>query len=109
MKLHGIGNVLQEVHPNFTARAAVLTDLLRGPLPDRVNWTDECEAAFKDLKTALAYKPVLTPPNYDKLFTLYTDASDRGLEQSSLKRQMMVNTPFTIPPESCYHEKDDIR
>ena len=57
----------------------MLTDLLKGPLPDRVDSTDECEAAFKDIKTALASKPVLNPPNYDILFTLYTDALDREI------------------------------
>lgn len=42
-------------------------------------WTDECEKAFKCLKTALTQAPVLAYPHFDREFLLETDASGKGL------------------------------
>ena len=42
-------------------------------------WTDECETAFKNLKEKLTIAPILAYPDYDKSFTLSTDASVVGI------------------------------
>ena len=39
-------------------------------------WTLACEAAFTGLQRTLTTSPVLILPDYDKAFTLITDASD---------------------------------
>jgi hypothetical protein len=39
-------------------------------------WTDDCETAFCGLQVTLTTSPVLILPDYDKPFTLVTDASD---------------------------------
>jgi len=39
-------------------------------------WTPACEAAFTSLQHTLTTSPVLILPDYDKAFTLITDASD---------------------------------
>jgi hypothetical protein len=39
-------------------------------------WTDDCETTFRGLQVTLTTSPVLILPNYDKPFTLVTDASD---------------------------------
>jgi hypothetical protein len=39
-------------------------------------WTDNCETTFCGLQVTLTTSPVLILPNYDKPFTLITDASD---------------------------------
>ena len=42
-------------------------------------WTDECQAAFDELRRRLVTSPVLAYPDYTKPFTLDTDASDTGI------------------------------
>ena len=64
---------------NYASVAIPLTDMTRKSMPDRVDWTPESEAAFKLLKQALCQSPVLGNPDFDKQFTLQTDASDRGV------------------------------
>lgn len=59
--------------------AAPLTDLTRKSLCTKIQWNDECEQAFQQLKKQLCSAPVLHSPDFDKPFLLQTDASDRGV------------------------------
>ena len=43
------------------------------------DWTQECDAAFKDLKLALTSAPILGFADFSSPFTLETDASYQGL------------------------------
>ncbi|XP_076864257.1 uncharacterized protein LOC143516498 [Brachyhypopomus gauderio] len=65
--------------PNFSSRAAVLTDLVCKDKPQRVKWTEECEVAFQDLKACLCSEPILRSPDFSKAFLVQTDASGKGL------------------------------
>lgn len=60
---------------------AHLTDLLqgkgRGTQP--ITWTPLAQAAFEDLRTAHCTNMDLNAPLPQRLFLLYTDASDEGL------------------------------
>ena len=40
-------------------------------------WAQECEDAFKEIKRLLVTAPLLHPPNLDREFFLWTDASER--------------------------------
>ena len=42
-------------------------------------WTEQCEAAFQELKTLLTTAPVLVLPDSSQPFEVYTDASLMGL------------------------------
>ena len=42
-------------------------------------WTDECDAAFQELKKRLISAPVLVFPYFDKPFLLDTDGSETGV------------------------------
>ncbi|KAL2102391.1 hypothetical protein ACEWY4_001559 [Coilia grayii] len=64
---------------NFSERAVPLTELTRKSQPNKVAWTEECEAAFQGLKDSLCREPVLLSPDFNKTFTVQTDASERGL------------------------------
>ena len=44
-----------------------------------VDWTDECQKAFKELKDLCSTTPILAYANYKKPFQLQTDASEHGL------------------------------
>jgi len=42
-------------------------------------WTENCEAAFSELKHRLTTTPILTVPDQSGGFVIYNDASDQGL------------------------------
>ncbi|KAI4904670.1 hypothetical protein NFI96_001896 [Prochilodus magdalenae] len=65
--------------PNFSIRAVALIDLTRKNSPNKIQWTEEAEAAFKDIKDALCADPVLYCPDFAKPFVLQTDASETGI------------------------------
>ena len=62
---------------NYASVASSLTDLTRKTQLNKVTWTPECATAFKQLKQALCSSPLLMGPEFDRPFTLQTDASDR--------------------------------
>jgi hypothetical protein len=43
------------------------------------DWTEECQASFKELKKRLTSAPVLILPDITKKFNIYCDASRQGL------------------------------
>jgi hypothetical protein len=44
-----------------------------------IQWNEECEQAFTDLKKMVAQETMLAYPDFTKKFVIYTDASDRQL------------------------------
>lgn len=65
--------------PQFATMAVPLTDLTKKREPDKVKWTDECEATFQALQESLSREPVLQVADPRKPFVLQTDASHLGL------------------------------
>ena len=53
----------------------------------RFAWTDECDAAFNQLKEALTTAPILAMPTDEDMFIIDTDASDRCLGAVLSQRQ----------------------
>lgn len=65
--------------PQFSQIAAPLTDCLRGKGKGSWHWTAQCEEAFEELKGCLGKAPVLRAPDFQRPFSVATDASARGL------------------------------
>ncbi|KAL2082602.1 hypothetical protein ACEWY4_022420 [Coilia grayii] len=65
--------------PDFSARSSPLSELTRATASNRVAWTEQCEAAFQDLKGAVCSDSVLRSPDFSKPFIVQTDASGVGL------------------------------
>lgn len=65
--------------PNFSSRAAVLTDLTKAAASNKVVWTEQSMQAFQDLKEAVCGDSVLLSPDFERPFILQTDASGIGL------------------------------
>jgi len=45
-------------------------------------WTPEADAAFLDLKSRLATRPILRPPDYSRPFCIAVDASEIAIGAS---------------------------
>ena len=63
--------------PHYSDLSRVLSDLLKKNM--KFMWTDACEQAFVDIKSRLASRPILRPPNYDLPFCMAVDASDMAV------------------------------
>ena len=77
--LLGLTGYYRKFIPDYASIAAPITDLTRKGTPNRIIWTEECDAAFGKLKTLLCSSPVLKSPDFSRPFVLQTDASDRGV------------------------------
>ena len=75
----GLIGYYRRYNPQFSSLAAPLSDLTKAQEPDTIQWTDQCQQSFENLKQVLATPPTLAPPDYSKPFLLQTDASDRGI------------------------------
>ena len=62
----------------FSEITAPLTNLLKGK-PKLVEWNDDAEKAFIELKQRLISAPILANPNFELPFTVQTDASDSAV------------------------------
>jgi hypothetical protein len=62
---------------NFSQIALPLTRLTRKDVP--FEWNEECEKSFRTLKKKLTQAPVLSIPDPEKKYTVYCDASSKGL------------------------------
>ena len=61
----------------FAAIAAPLFALTRKDV--LFHWSEDCQAAFDQLKTRLTTSPITAFPDFSQAFRLYTDASTAGL------------------------------
>ena len=75
----GLTGYYRRFIPNYADVAQPLTDLTKKKLPDRVNWTEECQQAFESLRNALSTRPVMRNPDFGREFILQTDASKYGV------------------------------
>ena len=69
--------------PKYAQIARPINQLVSGENANKkkalVEWTEECQTAFKYLKHLCSQTPILAYANYQKPFKLHTDASENGL------------------------------
>jgi RNase H-like domain found in reverse transcriptase/Reverse transcriptase (RNA-dependent DNA polymerase) len=70
----GLAEYYRRFLPNFSHMSAVLSNLLKKNV--KFEWTEEAETAFVDLKSRLATRPILRPPDWSKSFCLAVDSSN---------------------------------
>ena len=75
----GLTGYYRKFIQGYATIAAPLTNLTKKNAPNRVEWTSQCDYAFRSLKTMLCSSPVLRSPDFTSEFILQTDASDRGI------------------------------
>lgn len=69
----GLGGYYRRHIRDFSKIAQPLFNLLKKENP--FVFDENCKVAFEQLKTALTSDPVLRPPDFNREFNLYTDAS----------------------------------
>jgi hypothetical protein len=79
----GLATYYRRFVKSFAKIAGPLSDLLKEEDAEvrkkryrRIHWTEACEVAFRDLKTAMVNHPVLIQPDVNKPFTIESDASE---------------------------------
>lgn len=78
-RIMGMSSWYRRFIRNFSDITSPMTELLKTKKMKNFVWTKEADEAFRKLKTALVSAPVLTSPDFNKQFTIQTDASDTGL------------------------------
>jgi hypothetical protein len=73
-KFLGFCNFYRRFVQDYSQVARPLFDLTRKTSP--WNWSQACDHAFATLQRTMTTSPVLALPDYDRAFTLVTDASD---------------------------------
>ena len=73
----GLANYYRKFVKDYAKKAAPLNQLLKKQVA--FVWSDECEAAFQDLKKGLIQPPILSYPDFSQEFILITDASSKAI------------------------------
>jgi len=107
----GFCNFYRHFIKNYSALAQPLFNLTKKDVP--FYWDDAEEQVFCDLQSALTSAPVLILPDYEKLFTLITNASDYMtgsiLEQEDAfgRSHPVAYFSKSLQPAECNYEIHD--
>jgi hypothetical protein len=73
----GLAGYYRRFIEGFSKISKSMTELLKKD--KKFEWTFACEASFQELKKRLTTAPILVMPDMEKPFSIYCDASGRGL------------------------------
>jgi len=93
----GVAGYYRKFIPHYAHISAVLSDLLKKGV--KFVWTPEADAAFLDLKSRLATRPILRPPDYSFPFCMAVDASELAIGASLFQVVDDVEHPI------CFYSK----
>eukprot|EP00253_Pinus_taeda_P030829 PITA_30829 len=85
----GKTNFLRRFIPNLAKLLRLLSNMLKKD--SKVKWTLEAKQAFESIKVALTQTPVLTSPQFDKDFIIFSFASDHTIAVVLLQKDDQGN------------------
>ncbi|KAL7076970.1 hypothetical protein ACQ4LE_003721 [Meloidogyne hapla] len=86
----GMASFFRKFIPNFAELANPLNKLTRGRIPN-FSWSENERKVFNELKDKLTQAPCLQPPNYEKSFHLFCDASNIAYGAALMQSNDNVN------------------
>ena len=105
----GLAGYYRRFLPHFAQLTASLSDQTRKDKPDKVQWNDQLQKDFTQIKEMLTSRPILMCPDEDKQFIVQTDASERGigavlsqLDDESMERPVAFFSRKLLPQEERY-------
>ncbi|KAK3566613.1 hypothetical protein QTP86_001494 [Hemibagrus guttatus] len=97
----GFANFYRRFIRNYSSVAGPLTSLLKGK-HRRLVWTDQAQAAFRQLKDCFTTAPILHHPDPDLHFVVEVDASSSGIGAVLSQRH---GEPGKLHPCAFYSRK----
>lgn len=85
-RLMGLAGFYQRFVKDYSRVTAPITDLLTKENKKFI-WNNEAESAFRELKSILTSAPILGNPDFSKIFTIESDASDRAIGAALVQEQ----------------------
>ncbi|XP_062537882.1 uncharacterized protein LOC134206209 [Armigeres subalbatus] len=85
-RLLGLAGFYQRFIKEYSRVVAPITDLLTKE-NRKFTWSKEAEEAFRELKSILTSAPILGNPDFNKVFTIESDASDRAVGAALVQEQ----------------------
>ena len=92
--LLGLVGYYRKFVDNFASLTAPLSDLTKNGKPYIVQWNEDLQERFDEIKSRLCNAPVLKLPDFDKDVVLRTDASDTGLGAVLLQKHGEIMFPI---------------
>ena len=93
----GIAGYYRKFLPHYAHIAACLTNMLRKGT--KFIWSEDAEKAFVDIKSRLASRPILRPPDFTQPFAIAVDASAVAIGANLLQVVDGIEHPI------CYFSK----
>jgi ribonuclease HI len=79
----GVINFVRRFVPDFAVMVKPIHNLLKQDHP--FSWTDDVENAFEGIKKEISSAPVLAKPDFEKEFTIYTNATEEAVSVVLMK------------------------
>lgn len=88
--------------PNYSVRAAQLTDMTTTKWPNQLSWKEEAKNTFTDIQWALSKDTLRHCPDFEEQFILQTNASNRGLVAVLLQGPLEHRRPIVFISRKLY-------
>ncbi|KAI0493191.1 hypothetical protein KFK09_027467 [Dendrobium nobile] len=75
-RFHGLASFYRRFIKNFSSIATPITEILKS---EPFIWSSSAQSSFKLLKKAITASPILSLPNFNKVFEVECDASNVGI------------------------------
>eukprot|EP00253_Pinus_taeda_P012365 PITA_12365 len=92
-------NFLRRFIPNLAELIRLLSNMLKKDA--KVKWSLETKQAFESIKTALTQTPVLTSPQFDKDFIIFSFASEHTIAAVLLQKDDQDVKKFDVSCHKC--------
>jgi hypothetical protein len=96
----GLAGYYRKFVHNYDVVAAPLTALLK---KDEFSWNEAATTTFATLKEAVTSAPVLSMPDFSKLFVVECDASSHGFGAVLIKRATPLPSSAGLSPHDIGH------